>query len=82
MRSTGRYFAGARAAAVRVQEEIEIASDSDLEALCRLLARRHGQRLDRVLAVCTFLLDEISTPRDQLLRDAATVDVLPPFAGG
>ncbi len=44
---------------------------------------RHGAELARVLERCSFLLDEVAVrdPRDPAPR-TATLDVLPPFAGG
>ncbi len=44
---------------------------------------RHGAELARVLERCSFLLDEVAVrDRETALPDHATVDVLPPFAGG
>ena len=44
---------------------------------------RHGAELARVLERCSFLLDEVAV-RDPAtaLPETATLDVLPPFAGG
>lgn len=38
--------------------------------------------LSAVLARCSFLLDGERATRTAVVRDGATVDVLPPFAGG
>ena len=75
---TVRYWAAARAAAgtdsetltgVTVREVVDaaVAAHSDLA---------------RVAAVATFLLDGRSVTRDEPVPDGATVEVLPPFAGG
>ncbi len=79
---TVRYFAGARAAVGVDEERIELEAAARVADLAGLLARRHGEELARVLAACTFLVDEVAGGRDRVLRDGATVDVLPPFAGG
>lgn len=77
---TVRYFAGARAAAGVPAEDI---SAPTLRALIDTLTARHGAPLGRVLAVASYLVDEVSwRDRDAALPDSATVDVLPPFAGG
>jgi sulfur-carrier protein len=80
---TVRYFAAARAAAGAHEEILDLMAPADLEAVVRTAAARHGEKLDRVLARCSFLLDEVAThgPRTAV-PDGAVVDVLPPFAGG
>lgn len=79
-----RYFAGARAAAGIEEEKIDLddAGAQTVAVLMDLLGRRHGPELTRVLAACTFLVDEIAAPPERELRDGVQVDVLPPFAGG
>jgi sulfur-carrier protein len=78
---TVRYFAGARAAAGVAEEP---APDGlSLDALLATLADRHGDRLARVLTAATFLVDGVARrDRGAALPADATVDVLPPFAGG
>lgn len=87
---TVRYFAGARAAAGVAEETVpagpagrsETAGPS-LDQLTRDLAERHGPRLARVLQVASFLVDGVVWhDRRAPLPAGATVDVLPPFAGG
>ncbi len=80
MRVTVRYFAGAQAAAGVAQEQV---SASTVDELVSLLADAHGGALTRVLAASSFLVDGVSV-REPAYRitDGATVDVLPPFAGG
>jgi sulfur-carrier protein len=77
---TIRYFAGARAAAGVAEEPAEAGSVAEL--VTHLGAAR-GERLARVLAACSFLIDGVAAhDLDAPLPDRATVDVLPPFAGG
>ena len=77
---TVRYFAGARAA---VGVDTETREADTLADLVAQVADAHGERLERVLTACSFLVDGTST-RDAAtpLRPGAVVDVLPPFAGG
>jgi sulfur-carrier protein len=78
---TVRYFAGARAAAGGASTEA-IAATS-LDDLTQVLADRHGERLAVVLKAASFLVDGLAChDRQALLEAGATVDVLPPFAGG
>ncbi|HET8640567.1 MAG TPA: MoaD/ThiS family protein, partial [Pseudonocardiaceae bacterium] len=43
----------------------------------------HGERMARVLAAASFLVDGVAChDRGAPLPAGATVDVLPPFAGG
>lgn len=78
-----RYFAGARAAAGVAEERVVLArgaTSADLEAA---LVQRHGPGLERVLVACSLLVDEVAwRDRGAALPPSATVDVLPPFAGG
>jgi molybdopterin converting factor small subunit len=75
-----RYFAGARAAAGVAEEKVEAASLAELIAS---LGGARGTRLASVLAVAAFLVDGLAWhDRAAALPDGATVDVLPPFAGG
>ncbi|MCH7229535.1 MoaD/ThiS family protein [Glycomyces sp. L485] len=75
-----RYFAGARAAAGTAEEDVPAGDLADLKAA---LAERHGHELERVLKVATLLVDGRAAREDALaLAEGATVEVLPPFAGG
>ena len=77
---TVRYFAGARAAAGVDTETREAAS---LDELVGQIVGEHGERLERVLTACSFLVDGTSArDRALVLSPGAVVDVLPPFAGG
>jgi molybdopterin converting factor small subunit len=77
---TVRYFAGARAAA---GVDTETCTAGSLAELVDQIVVAHGERLERVLAACSFLVDGTSTrDRAATLAPGSTVDVLPPFAGG
>jgi molybdopterin synthase sulfur carrier subunit len=77
---TVRYFAGAKAAAGIAEET---ARAVDLAGLKAALAERHGHELERVLKVSTLLVDGLrARDEDEPLAEGATVEVLPPFAGG
>ncbi|MFZ5871479.1 MAG: MoaD/ThiS family protein [Actinomycetota bacterium] len=77
-----RYFAGAAAAAGADEEKVELPAGATVADLVTHLAGTHP-RLAPVLDVASLLLDEV-TVRDRtvVVPDGATVDVLPPFAGG
>ncbi len=77
---TVRYFAGARAAA---GVDTETRDAATLQELVRQIVDSHGERLEKVLTACSFLVDGTQTrDRSLPLRPGAVVDVLPPFAGG
>ena len=81
-----RYWAAAKAAAGVAEESFP--QQPDLASLLDAVRERHGAdgRLAEVLARCSYLVDETSPGRraaaDVPLPAGATVDVLPPFAGG
>ena len=77
---TVRYFAGARAASGVDTESREAGS---LDELVGQIVADHGERLERVLTACSFLVDGTTTrDRALVLSPGSVVDVLPPFAGG
>ncbi|MHA6792499.1 MoaD/ThiS family protein [Pseudonocardia bannensis] len=80
---TVRYFAAARAAAGVDTETVEVGAGATVADLLAVVRDRHGDRLAQVLDRCSYLLDEVAV-RDQGVQpaDGATLDVLPPFAGG
>lgn len=82
MTVTVRYFAGAQAAAGVEQESVSLPAGSAVSALLAELGRRHPP-LAPVLGRCSYLADALAV-RDLAapLPAGATVDVLPPFAGG
>ncbi|WP_229399124.1 MoaD/ThiS family protein [Micromonospora okii] len=78
---TIRYFAGARAAAGTPEESAP--AGRCLDELTGELAERHGARLAAVLRAASFLVDGVTChDRRAPLPAGATIDVLPPFAGG
>lgn len=80
MNVTVRYFAGARAAA-GIEEEP--ATARTLGELRSQLVAAHGERLERVLTACSFLVNGVAAKEESVALPAGgTVDVLPPFAGG
>ena len=89
MQVTVRYYAGARAAVGLDSETLELdpatlrtAGEVTVGSLAELLAQRHGARLAQVLTAASLLVDEVTAPREQPVPAGATLDVLPPFAGG
>lgn len=78
---TVRYFAAAAEAAGCTEETFPLGAGASLGELRTALAARHGERMERVLAVAAFLQDDELT-RDPAVPAAGRVDVLPPFAGG
>ncbi|MGH3942829.1 MAG: MoaD/ThiS family protein [Pseudonocardiaceae bacterium] len=80
---TVRYFAAARAAAGLHSEGVELDAGATVGDALDVVAERHGEALNKVLARCSFLLDSVAV-RDRLvpITNGAELDVLPPFAGG
>ena len=80
---TRRYFAAAAEAAGRPEERLDLPAGTTLAGLREQLAGR-GLEMARVVPICSFLVNSVSTPADSLtpLSDGDAVDVLPPFAGG
>jgi molybdopterin converting factor small subunit len=76
---TIRYWAGARVAAGTPEEAYD---GETLGAVLDQAAAAHGADLARVLSMASFLVDGVRTRRDATLADGATIEVLPPFAGG
>jgi molybdopterin converting factor small subunit len=79
---TVRYFAGAAAAAGVAEEKVDVPSGTTVGGLLAAVASARPS-VEPVLAVASVLVDEVAArDRGALLPDGATVDVLPPFAGG
>ena len=76
---TVRYWAAAKAAAGVESDSYDAATVADL--LIRA-GERHGAGLARVLGRCSVLVDGTRARPEDALPDGATVEVLPPFAGG
>jgi sulfur-carrier protein len=80
---TVRYFAGAKAAAGVASEHVPVRDGGTVADVLTVLSDRHGEPLTRVLSASSLLLDEVAVrDRTQPLPLGATLDVLPPFAGG
>jgi molybdopterin converting factor small subunit len=84
-RVTIRYWAAAKDAAGTPEEVVEAATLAG--ALAAALAARPGDdRLRQVMARSSFLVNALPVRRDAheetFLEDDATIEVLPPFAGG
>jgi len=79
---TVRYFAAA-AEAAGVEEETLASADAGTTVgeLRDLLVDRYGPAMARVVANGSFLVDGV-VRRDGAAPLGASVDVLPPFAGG
>lgn len=75
-----RYFAAAAEAAGTSAENVNAATLGDLLATMK---KAHGPQLVGVLQRCSVLINGATTsdPAAAVPKDA-TVDVLPPFAGG
>ncbi len=73
-----RYFAAAEEAAGRAEER---RGEASLDALRAAVAAEHPD-LEAILPRCAVLVDGRRHDDDTALPDDATVDVLPPFAGG
>jgi molybdopterin converting factor small subunit len=78
---TVRYFAAAREAAATSTEEVPATTVAEL---LETLRARHGDRMGRVLAMSSLLVDgsRLSVSDDAPLAPGGCIDVLPPFAGG
>lgn len=81
-----RYFAGARAAAGVPEETVTLNRPGSAltvsDAIAAALNGR-GEKLAEVLPACSFLLDGVAVrDRSTPISSDATLDVLPPFAGG
>ena len=75
-----RYFAGAADAAGREEQQID--GPITIGELRAALSAEHGPEFAGVLDRCSMLVDSVRGADDVLVADTATVDVLPPFAGG
>jgi molybdopterin converting factor small subunit len=75
-----RYWAAARAAAGRAEESVDA---GPLEDVVAELTARHDERLGRILAYCSFLVDGRAVhERTAVIEGGSVLEVLPPFAGG
>jgi sulfur-carrier protein len=84
---TVRYWASARAAAGVASDDLPVDGPVSLADLRdRAVALHPGTRLDAVLGVCSVLVGDqpvgTSDPAEVMVEPGATVEFLPPFAGG
>jgi molybdopterin converting factor small subunit len=78
-----RYFAGAGAAAGVAEERVVVPPGSTTADVVAGACARHGADLARVAPACSVLVDGVvDRHRVRVVAPGATVDVLPPFAGG
>jgi len=78
-----QFWAGARAAAGVPREEW--AADSVADAIQMARKSRNDTHFDRVVAMCSILVDGVVASADDLsmVRTSPVVaELLPPFAGG
>jgi molybdopterin converting factor small subunit len=76
-----RFFAAAADAAGL--DETTVDGPLSVGSLRAALVSAHGPEFERVLGRCSLLADGTRLDsQDALVPDSATVDVLPPFAGG
>ncbi|MDR0849018.1 MAG: MoaD/ThiS family protein [Propionibacteriaceae bacterium] len=75
-----RYFAAARATAGTNEEHVK--ANRQLGDILAELGHRHGPDFQQVAARCSYLVDSHRFDAQDLVPAGATVDVLPPFAGG
>jgi sulfur-carrier protein len=84
---TVRYWAAARSAAGVPADQIEVPGPVSLGEVVRRAAALHpGTRLPEVLKVCSVLVGDrpvsSTEPREVVVPPGASVEFLPPFAGG
>lgn len=84
---TARYWAGARSAAGVDEDVFEVTGPVTLtELVGRVLAAHPGPQVARTIGVCSVLLGDrpVSSQEadDVVVAPGATVEFLPPFAGG
>lgn len=82
-----RYWAAARSAAGTAEDVVDVSGPTTLADLTAEVVRRHaGTRLPDVIAVCSVLVgDQPVGTREAaavVVPPGATVEFLPPFAGG
>lgn len=75
-----RFFAAAAEAAGR--KEQQVTAERTLGELLADLRSEHGTEFARVLERCAIRVDGATVGDDHVVAATATVDVLPPFAGG
>jgi len=83
---TVRYWAAARAAAGVPDDRVPVSGTTTLAAVLDSVRALHPGRLADVIEVCSVLVGDrpvgTTEPADVALEPGATVELLPPFAGG
>jgi molybdopterin synthase sulfur carrier subunit len=84
---TARYWAGARSAAGVAEDVFEVTGPVTLtEVLRRVLSAHPGPDVARTIGVCSVLLGDRPVGTEDadevVVPPGATVEFLPPFAGG
>ena len=84
---TVAYWAAARAAVGVASEEVTVAGPTTLaDVVRRVLALHPGDRVERVIGVCSALVGDQPVgrrdPEDVVVEPGDRVELLPPFAGG
>ena len=82
-----RYWASARAAAGTDSDDLEVAGPVSLaDLVARSAAAHDSRRFADVLACCSVMVGDrpVTTddPSTSMVEPGATVEFLPPFAGG
>jgi molybdopterin converting factor small subunit len=82
---TVRYWAAARAAAGRAEDQVAGSTVAEVLSAVRA-AHENNPRFDQVLAISSLLVGEqplgSRPPSDVPVRPGDVIEVLPPFAGG
>ena len=82
-----RYWAAAKAAAGTAEDHLQVTGPVSLAEVRRQAAALHpGTRLPEVLVACSVLIGDqpagTGPAEDLLVEPGASVEFLPPFAGG
>ena len=83
-----RYWASARAAAGVDSEDLEVSGPVPLSELIARVREAHAgsPRFGEVISCCAVMVGDrpvtTSDPSDVVVEPGATVEFLPPFAGG
>jgi molybdopterin converting factor small subunit len=82
-----RYWAAAKAAAGTDSDDVEVTGPTTLAELrAAAIALHPGTRLAEVLAACSTLVGDqpvgTADPASYVVEPGASVEFLPPFAGG
>lgn len=84
---TLRYWASARSAAGTDAEALDVAGPVSLaDLLARARALHDSQRFSEVIGCCSLMVGDLPVTTDDpaavVVHPGATVEFLPPFAGG